>query len=217
MSDLIRPALSVFVLLTALTGIVYPAVVTLVAQGTLPHRANGSAMRQEGQVIGSELIGQPFAGPRYFWGRPSATTPMPYNGAASSGSNLGPTNPDLRKAIAERVATLRAAHPDQTGPIPVDLVTASASGLDTHISPAAAEFQAGRVAQARGLTVERVRELIATHTEGRTFGLLGEPRVHVLRLNVALDTEESKVARRLGPGRAPGGGAGRQPVAPAFH
>ena len=176
-----------FFLFTLLTGVVYPLAITLIAQGAFPHRANGSVMERQGQPIGSELIGQPFDDPRYFWGRPSATEKVPYNAASSSGSNLGPTNPDLLKALKERIEALRAVHPDQSGPVPVDLVTASASGLDPHISPAAAEFQIARVAKARGISEDSVRQLVASHTEGRTLGLLGEPRVNVLRLNLALD------------------------------
>ena len=188
MASQLRPALVVFALLTLLTGVVYPALVTGVAQLAFPHQANGSIIEHDGKLFGSELIGQKFDRPDYFWGRPSATTPVEYNAASSNGSNLGPTNPDMLKAVAERVEAIRKAHPDQTGPVPADLVTASASGLDPHISPAAAEYQLTRVASNRpGLTVEQVRRLVAEHTEGRTFGSLGEPRVNVLRLNLALD------------------------------
>lgn len=188
MTSQLRPAIVLFLLLTLLSGVVYPALVTGVAQLAFPHRANGSIIEKEGRLVGSELIGQKFDGPKYFWGRPSATTPAEYNAASSNGSNLGPTNPDLLKAVAERVEAIRKAHPDQTGPVPADLVTASASGLDPHISPAAAEYQVTRVASNRpGLTVEQVRLLVAEHTDGRTFGILGEPRVNVLRLNLALD------------------------------
>jgi K+-transporting ATPase ATPase C chain len=175
-----------FALLALLTGVVYPAVVTLVAQAAFPYQANGSVLEKDGKPVGSELIGQQFDAPRYFWGRPSATGPTPYSAASSTGSNLGPTNPALLDAVRKRVEPIRKAHPDQTGPVPVELVTASASGLDPHISPAAAEYQVVRVATARGLSVEEVRRLVAAHTEGRTFGLLGEPRVNVLRLNRAL-------------------------------
>ena len=188
MASQLRPALVVFALLTLLTGVVYPALVTGVAQLAFPHQANGSIIEHDCKLFGSELIGQKFDRPDYFWGRPSATTPVEYNAASSNGSNLGPTNPDMLKAVAERVEAIRKAHPDQTGPVPADLVTASASGLDPHISPAAAEYQLTRVASNRpGLTVEQVRRLVAEHTEGRTFGILGEPRVNVLRLNLALD------------------------------
>src|SRR6266478_108512 len=185
MKSQIRIGLILFFLFTLLTGLVYPLAITLIAQGAFPHRANGSVMERQGQPIGSELIGQPFDDPRYFWGRPSATEKVPYNAASSSGSNLGPTNPDLLKSVKERIEAIRQAHPDQEGPIPVDLVTASASGLDPHISPAAAEFQVARVAKARGISEESVRELVTAHTDGRTFGILGEPRVHVLKLNLA--------------------------------
>jgi K+-transporting ATPase ATPase C chain len=182
-----RPALTLVVLLTLLTGVVYPVLVTLVAQVVFPHQANGSVVLRDGQPIGSELIGQPFDDPRYFWGRPSATGPTPYNAASSTGSNLGPTNPALLDAVKGRVEALRQAHPDETGPVPVELVTASASGLDPHISPAAAAYQVARVAKVRGLTEDHVRQLIAALTEGRTLGLLGEPRINILRLNLALD------------------------------
>jgi K+-transporting ATPase ATPase C chain len=183
----LRPALTIFALLTALTGVAYPAVVTVIGQGLFHHRANGSVMVRGGKAVGSELIGQPFDDLRYFRGRPSATNPSPYNGASSSGSNLGPTNPDHLKAVKERVEELRKTHPDQKGPVPADLVTTSASGLDPHISPAAAEYQVARVAKARGLSVDAVRKLVADHTTDRTAGLLGEPRVNVLQLNLALD------------------------------
>jgi K+-transporting ATPase ATPase C chain len=184
----LRPALVLFGSFTLLTGVAYPLVVTLVAQGLFPSAANGSLIRdKDGKPVGSELIGQPFDAAHYFWGRPSATSPFPYNAGASSGSNLGPTNPDLLKSLAERVETVRKAHPDQTGPVPADLVTASASGLDPHISPAAAEYQVTRVAAARGISADAVRQLVATHTEGRALGLLAEPRINVLLLNRALD------------------------------
>src|SRR5262249_18432744 len=157
------------------------------AQLAFPEKANGSLIHVDEKIAGSSLIGQPFEDPKYFWGRPSATTPFPYNAAASNGSNLGPTNPDLAKAVRARVAALRAADPDNHAPVPIDLVTASASGLDPHVSPAAAEYQVSRVAQARGLDESEVRRLVARHTEGRTFGLLGEARVNVLELNLNLD------------------------------
>lgn len=182
----LRPALVVFIALTLITGVAYPLLVTAIAQVAFPRQANGSVIEVNGRVVGSALIGQAFDGPGYFWSRPSATNP-PYNGASSAGSNLGPTNPELFRLVAQRVEKLRAAHPDQKGLVPVDLVTASGSGLDPHISPAAAEYQIGRVAKARGLPKEQVRQLVQEHTEGRTFGLLGEPRVNVLLLNLALD------------------------------
>jgi potassium-transporting ATPase KdpC subunit len=187
MKSHLRIGLVLFFLFTMLTGVIYPLVVTGISQIAFPYRANGSVVERNGQATGSELIGQQFDDPRYFWGRPSATEKAPYNAASSSGSNLGPTNEDLLKKIRERVETIRQAHPDQEGSIPVDLATASASGLDPHISPAAAEYQVVRVAKSRGLTEDFVRQLIASYTEGRTLGLLGEPRVNVLRLNLALD------------------------------
>jgi len=183
----IRPALVLLILFTVLTGLVYPGVVTALAQLTMPWQANGSLIvGADGEVIGSELIGQPFDDPRYFWGRPSLTGPVPNNGAASSGSNRGPTNPALAEELAARVSRLRE---DPAAPrlLPADLVTSSASGLDPHISPAAARFQVTRVATARGLALDAVIALVEAHVEGRTFGLLGEPRVNVLRLNLALD------------------------------
>lgn len=183
----IRPAVVSFLVLTLVTGIAYPLVVTGISQAVFPHQANGSVMVKDGKAVGSELIGQYFSDPKYFWGRPSATGPMPYNAAASSGSNLGPTNPALMDAVKGRIKALRDADPGNTAPIPVDLVTASASGLDPHISPAAAEYQVQRVARTRGLGVGVVKDLVAKHTEGRQFGLLGEPRVNVLKLNLALD------------------------------
>jgi K+-transporting ATPase ATPase C chain len=183
----LRPALLLLLLFTLVTGLLYPLLATGVAQAALPYQANGSLITRDGQPIGSALIGQPFTDPRYFWGRPSATGPVPYNAAASGGSNLGPTNSALIEAVAARVDALRAADPANRAPIPVDLVTASASGLDPHISVAAARYQVNRVAQARGLPAERILALVEQHTEGRQFGLLGEPRVNVLTLNLALD------------------------------
>ncbi|MBI5329214.1 MAG: potassium-transporting ATPase subunit KdpC [Betaproteobacteria bacterium] len=183
----LKPALALLALLTVITGGLYPLIVTGIAQGVFPHQANGSLIERDGKVVGSELIGQPFTDPKYFWGRPSATGPMPYNAAASSGSNLGPLNPALADAVKSRIAALKAADPDNTAPIPVDLVTTSASGLDPHISPAAAEYQAGRVARSRGLDAAAVRALVTRHTEDRQLGVLGEPRVNVLALNLALD------------------------------
>jgi K+-transporting ATPase ATPase C chain len=173
--------------LTVLTGIAYPLLTWGVAQLAFPRAANGSLVERDGKVVGSALIGQPFGDPKHFWGRPSATAPMPYNGGASSGSNQGPRNPALAEAVAARVQALREADPGNAAPVPVDLVTASASGLDPHISVAAAQYQVGRVAKARGMTTEAVSAVVAEHTEGRGFGLLGEPRVNVLALNLALD------------------------------
>src|SRR5215467_594669 len=183
----LRPAIVMLVVLSVLTGLVYPAVVTGVAQLVFPRQANGSLIVKDGKVVGSSLIGQPFDDPKYFWGRPSATSPFPYNAASSAGSNQGPTNPALHDAVKARVEALRAADPGNTAPVPVDLVTASGSGLDPHISPAAALYQVSRVAKARKLDPERVVQLVAQHTEGRWLGLLGEPRVNVLALNLALD------------------------------
>jgi potassium-transporting ATPase KdpC subunit len=181
-------ALRMLVATAVLTGVLYPALVTLVARFAFAHRSEGSLIERDGIVIGSELIGQPFSSPRYFRGRPSATA-TPYDAASSSGSNLGPLNPDLREAVEERIAALRASDPAQPAPIPVDLVTASGSGLDPHVSPAAALWQVPRVARERGWDEQVVRDLVDRHVEGRTFGLLGEPRVNVLRLNLALDAE----------------------------
>jgi potassium-transporting ATPase KdpC subunit len=183
----LRPAVVLLALFTLLTGIAYPLAVTGLAGLAFPGPAGGSLIRVNGRAAGSRLVGQPFAAPRYFWGRLSATRPFPYNAAASTGSNYGPAHPALPAAAAARIAALRAADPTAMGPVPVDLVTASGSGLDPHISPAAADYQTARVARARGLSPERVRALVRRHTEGRTWGVLGEPRVDVLELNLALD------------------------------
>jgi len=187
MNTLIRPALSLFVLLTAVTGVAYPLLVTGAAKIAFPAQAAGSLVVKDGKAIGSTLIGQNFADPKYFWGRPSATAPMPYNGTGSSGSNLGPLNPALADAVKGRVDALKAADPGNTALVPVDLVTASASGLDPHISVAGADYQAARVARLRGMAPEAVHALVERHTEGRLLGFLGEPRVNVLALNLALD------------------------------
>ena len=186
MSEL-RPVLVVFGLLTLLTGIAYPLVVTGVGQAAFHNQVNGSILRSGDRAVGSRLLGQPFSDPKYFWSRPSATGPQPYNGAVSSGSNQGPINPALEAAVRDRIAALHAADPGNTAPVPVDLVTASGSGLDPHISPAAAEYQVARVARTRKMTEADVREAVAAATDDRTFGVLGEPRVNVLELNLALD------------------------------
>ena len=183
----LRPAIVLLALLSAVTGIAYPLIVTGIAQVVFPSQANGSLVVKDGKVVGSALIGQPFDDPKYFWGRPSATSPFAYNAGASSGSNLSPTNPDLVKTVQGRVDALRAAHPGNTAPVPVDLVTASGSGLDPHISPAAALYQVSRVAKARGLAPDVVTRLVDQHTQGRFLGVLGEPGVNVLALNLALD------------------------------
>lgn len=187
MKHQLRPALMMLLTLMLLTGGIYPLAVTGLAQLLLPSLADGSLITRDGKVIGSELIGQQFDDPKYFWGRPSATSPFPYNAAASSGSNLGPTNPAFIDAVRGRVSALRAADPVNDTPIPVDLVTASGSGLDPHMSPAAAEYQLKRVARARGLGENTLRDLVARHTEGRQLGVLGERRINILKLNVALD------------------------------
>ncbi len=184
----LRPALVLLALFTVVTGLVYPALVTAIAQLVMPHQANGSLIVGEGgAVLGSDLIGQPFDDPRYFWGRPSGTAAYPYDAAASSGTNLGPIHPALEEAVTARIAALHEADPGNDAPVPVDLVTASASGLDPHVSPAAALHQVPRVARIRGLDEAVVRALVGASVEGRTAGVLGEPRVNVLRLNLALD------------------------------
>lgn len=188
----LRPALVSFIALSVITGLAYPALITGLSKVIFPKQAAGSLIQKNGQVIGSELIGQAFTSPRDFWSRPSGTVdssskPLPYNGANSGGSNLAPSNPGLNKSVEERIATLRAADPAATGPVPVDLVTTSASGLDPHISPAAAIYQVHRVAKARGLDEAKVRDLVAAHTEGPQLGVLGDARVNVLKLNQALE------------------------------
>ncbi|WP_256985593.1 potassium-transporting ATPase subunit KdpC [Bordetella genomosp. 1] len=183
----LRPALTLFVALSLVTGLAYPLASTGLAGLLFPQQAAGSLIERDGTLVGSRLIGQAFSEPKYFWGRPSATAPMAYNAAASGGANLGPTNPALASAIAARAQALRDADPGNEAPVPVDLVTASGSGLDPHISPAAAEYQVARVARARGLATEPVRALVAAHTLAPALGLLGEPVVNVLELNLALD------------------------------
>jgi K+-transporting ATPase ATPase C chain len=185
---ILRPALVLFLVLTLLTGVAYPLVVTGVAQSLFPEQARGSLILQGGKAVGSALIGQNFGEARNFWGRPSATAPMSYNASNSGGSNQGPLNPALTEAVRNRIAGLRAADPGNTAPVPVDLVTASASGLDPHISPAAARYQVARVARARGMAMDKVHALVDQHTEKPLFGLLGESRVNVLKLNLALQT-----------------------------
>lgn len=185
----VRAAVVSLALFTVVTGLAYPVVVTVIAQLVFPHQANGSLIMKDGKPAGSALIGQPFDDPKYFWGRPSATSPFGYNAGSSVASNLSPTNADLIKAVQGRVDALRAADPGNTVPVPVDLVTASGSGLDPHISPAAALHQVGRVARARKINETVVNDLVAKHIEGRLLGLLGEPRVNVLALNLALDAQ----------------------------
>jgi len=187
MTSIVRPALVLFTVLTALTGAIYPLAVTGIGQAAFADQAAGSIIVRDGKAVGSSLIGQNFSDPKYVWGRPSATGPYPNNASASSGSNQGPLNPALTDAVKGRIEALRAADPGNTGSVPVDLVTASASGLDPHISVAAALYQAARVARARKLQLPQVQQLIDKHTEGRLFGFLGEPRVNVLQLNLSLD------------------------------
>lgn len=189
MQSLLRPAVSLFVLLSAITGIAYPLVVTGIARVAFPDAAGGSLVVKDGKAIGSTLIGQNFTDPKHFWGRPSATGPYPYNAAASGGSNQGPLNPALVDAVKGRIDALKAADPGNVKPVPVNLVTASASGLDPHISPEAARYQLQRIAAARKLSIERVASMIDAHTQGRDFGLFGEARVNVLLLNLALDSQ----------------------------
>lgn len=183
-----KPALLMLIIMTVITGVVYPLVVTGIAQVAFPRQANGSLIQRDGKPVGSELIGQPFGDPKYFWSRPSATSPYPYNAASSSGSNQGPLNPALTEAVAARIKALRDADPGNTAPVPADLVTASGSGLDPHFSPAAAEYQVARVAKARGIDPTSVRSLVAESIEKRQLGFLGEPRINVLKLNLALDS-----------------------------
>jgi K+-transporting ATPase ATPase C chain len=183
----LRPALVLLVALHILTGLIYPLAVTGIAQVVWHEKANGSVLVSGGKALGSSLIGQPFSGPGYFWSRPSATSPVPYDASGSIGSNLGPTNPALAAAVRDRVSALRAADPALTGPVPVDLVTASGSGLDPDLSVAGALAQVSRVAAARGVPAERLRQLVQANSKGRTLGFLGEPRVNVLVLNLALD------------------------------
>jgi K+-transporting ATPase ATPase C chain len=192
MKTLLRPAISLFVLLSVLTGIVYPIVVAGLAKGLFANAAAGSLIVKDGKPVGSKLIGQNFTDPKYFWSRPSATSPQPNNGTASGGSNLGPLNPALVDAVKGRIDALKAADPDNKLPIPADLVTASGSGLDPHISPSAAHYQLARVARARNLPAEQVAALIAAHTEERQWRIFGEARVNVLLLNLALDDQQGK-------------------------
>ena len=187
MKNILRPVVVLFAALTVVTGLVYPVVVTAVAHAAFPHQANGSLIEKDGKAVGSELLGQQFDAPSYFWGRLSATSPNPYNPQASGGSNLGPTNPALADEVKGRISALHDADPTNTAPIPVDLVTSSGSGLDPDISPAAAAYQIDRVAKARKLSPNDVDALVQRETTGRQFGILGEARVNVLKLNIALD------------------------------
>jgi K+-transporting ATPase ATPase C chain len=186
-SPVLRPVLVLFLVLSLLTGLLYPLLVTFVAQAVFAHQANGSLVQRGGQAVGSELIGQAFSQPGHFWSRPSATGPMPYNAGASGGSNLGTSHPALAEAVRERIGALRAADPGNTAPVPVDLVTSSASGLDPHISLAAARYQVARVARVRGLSPEQLNALVDRHSQGAWLGFMGEARVNVLALNLALD------------------------------
>jgi potassium-transporting ATPase KdpC subunit len=186
----LKTALILLVIFTVITGIIYPLFITGIAQAFLHRQANGSLIEENGNTVGSELIGQPFSGPEYFWGRLSATATVPYNAAASSGSNYGPSNPALREAVRARIDALEAVDPDNNEPVPADLVTFSGSGLDPDISLAAADYQVTRVARHRGLGEQQVRDLVEQYTEGRQLGILGEPRVNVLQLNLALDRLE---------------------------
>jgi K+-transporting ATPase ATPase C chain len=188
MNSTIRPALVLFLVLSLITGLAYPLAITGIAKVTMPFQAGGSIVMHDGKAVGSLLIGQSFSDPRHFWSRPSATSPGPDNATASSGSNLGPSNPALVDAVKGRIDALRAADPGNKAPVPVDLVTASASGLDPEISVAAARYQAGRIARVRGIPTERVNALISEHAKGQILGFLGEPRVNVLALNMALDS-----------------------------
>lgn len=190
----ILTAVRALAVLTLITGLAYPLLVTGIAQLAFPFQANGSILERDGKPLGSLLLGQPASDPGRFWGRPSATSPKPYEGASSAGSNLGPTNPALKEVVAERMRALRAADPGNIRPVPVDLVTASGSGLDPHISPAAADYQVARVARVRNLPVEAVQALVRRHTEGRTLGVMGEARVNVLELNLELDRGEAATA-----------------------
>jgi len=189
MTTMIRNSLMSLLVLTILTGIIYPLAMTGIAQAIFPRQANGSIIVKNGKPVGSSLIGQQFEDPKNFWGRLSATSPYPYNGGSSTGSNLGPNNPDLVKAVQARIDALRAADPGNQAKIPVDLVTASGSGLDPHISLAAAEYQIHRVAKARGLDDARIHDIVAKNTKGRWLGIIGEPVVNVLELNLALDEQ----------------------------
>ena len=201
MNTILRPAITLFVIMTVLTGIIYPFAVTGLAQLLFPAQAEGSLVTAGGQPVGSRVIGQSFSDPKYFWSRPSATAPQPYNALASTGSNLGPLNPALTDAVKARVDALKAADPANTLPVPVDLVTASASGLDPDISIAAANYQAARVARVRGFELKEMQALIGAHAKGRLFGLLGDPRINVLELNLALDTLKT---HNDSPGDSPG-------------
>jgi K+-transporting ATPase ATPase C chain len=190
MNTLLRPAISLLVAFTVITGIAYPLAATGLSQLIFPQQSNGSLIMKDGKPIGSTLIGQSFTEAKYFWGRPSATSPNPNNSASSSGSNMGPSNPALTDAVKQRIDALHAVDPSNKAAVPVDLVTASASGLDPEITPAAAQYQVARVALARKLSVSQVQALVDQYTSGRTLGVLGEPRVNVLKLNLALDTPQ---------------------------